>query len=93
VRRSETTGRSDVVLLDPTGEREPSPLFTAAGPLGPIGWSPDGRRLLLSWPAADQWLFLRPDGREVRAVADVARQFAPGAGRPRFPSAVEWAPP
>jgi hypothetical protein len=93
VRRDHAANRSDVVVFDPASTHEPPPLFSGAGTLGPVRWSPDGRLLLLPWPAADQWLFLAPHGhRPVRAVADVARQFAPGADRPRFPAAVEWAP-
>ncbi len=49
------------------------------------------RRLLLAWPDADQWLFLRPHGRErLMAVANVAQQFAPGGARRAFPHSVQW---
>ena len=42
----------------------------------------------LPWPDADQWLFLRPDGTAARrtAVANIARQFAPGADARRLPA-------
>lgn len=45
-----------------------------------VAWSPNGRWLLVSWPAADQWVFLAA-GRTPRivAVSKIARQFAPGA--------------
>lgn len=91
VRRDATANRSDLVLLDPDGGRERT-LFTAPGTLGSLAWSPDGRQLLVAWPEADQWLFFAPAGRRrpVRAVADIAAQFAPGARRAPFPTRVEW---
>ena len=69
-------------------------LFTARGPLPGLAWSPDGRRLLVPWPDADQWIFLRPGGggRPV-AVANIARQFMPGASEPAFPDSVQWCCP
>jgi hypothetical protein len=59
-----------------------------------MAFSPDGRRLLVPWPDADQWLFLSP-AREVRiaAVANIGRQFAGGPRRRAFPDAVEWCCP
>ena len=49
------------------------PLFTAPGRLSGLAWSPDGRWLLTSLPAADQWIFV---GRgRVLAVSHIARQF------------------
>ena len=82
-------GRSEVVLFD-ARLRERS-LFTGPGRLGAPAWSPDGRSLLVPWPDADQWLFLRAhaDGR-LAAVGNVADQFMPGASNPPFPGSVEW---
>jgi hypothetical protein len=52
------------------------PLFTAppGGRLRGLAWSPDGRWLLTSLPAADQWIFVGGGGR-VLAVSHIARQF------------------
>ena len=50
-------------------------LFTGAGQFGGLAWSPDGRWLLVDWPTADQWVFVRADGRGIRAVSNIARQF------------------
>jgi len=70
------------------GERS---LFTGPGRLGAPAWSPDGRALLVPWPEADQWLFLRTRaGGRPAAVANIARQFTPGSPRPSFPRSVEW---
>ena len=91
VRRSADAARSEIVLLDAAhGLRSRVP-FKGPGEFGGLAWSPSGARLLVGWPDADQWLFLRPqgDGR-LSAVANIARQFMPGADRPAFPRAVEW---
>ena len=85
--RAADSGRREVRLKH--GLREQL-LFTARGPLPGLAWSPDGRRLLVPWPEADQWLFLRPSGGRTVAVANIARQFMPGATGPAFPDAVEW---
>jgi hypothetical protein len=66
-------------------------LFTGPGRFGDLAWSPAGDRLLIGWPEADQWLFLRTRGRgRVSAVANIARQFEPGATAPAFPRSVRW---
>jgi hypothetical protein len=68
--------RNEIVLLD--ADRlggKPRRLFTGAGPFERIAWSPDGRWLLVSWPAADQWVFVRADGSSIRAAANVTEQF------------------
>ncbi|HUR86760.1 MAG TPA: hypothetical protein VMY78_15585 [Solirubrobacteraceae bacterium] len=94
VRTSRATGRSEVVIVDGADGLRERLLPAGPGRFGAPAWSPDGRRLLLPWPDADQWLFLRPEGgRRVSAVANIAEQFAPGAGRPAFPRAVTWCCP
>jgi len=75
--------RSDVVV----GGRV---LFSGPGDFGRVAWSPNGRRLLVPWPAADQWLFLGADGGRTAAVANIARQFSGRPARRAFPDAVEW---
>jgi WD40 repeat protein len=82
---------SDVVLTDPAGRRRPRELFSGPGRFGQLAFSPDGRRLLVPWPDADQWLFVSPTrGGHVGAVANIGRQFARGARSGPFPDAVEW---
>jgi len=50
-------------------------LFTGAG-LRQLAFSPDGRWLLIAWPDADQWVFLRASGRpRIVAVSRIAQQF------------------
>jgi WD40-like Beta Propeller Repeat len=58
-------------------------LFSARGRLTGPTWSPDGRWLLIGWPAADQWLFidtLHP--RRAVAFDGISEQFG-GGGFPR----------
>ncbi len=85
-----TNARDDVVLLDAAHGLRARVLF-GPGHFGALAWSPGGERLLVGWPEADQWLFLRPRGSgRLSAVANIARQFMPGATAPPFPGAVEW---
>jgi hypothetical protein len=53
-------------------------LFATTGRLGGLAWSPDGTRVLVAWPQADQWLFV-PAGHRGRlvAVGDLRRRFGP----------------
>lgn len=82
----------EVALL--RAERSPGPprrLFAGPGALGDLAWSPDGRWLLVSWPSADQWVFIRATrSPRVRAVADISREFDPGGSPRELPGAVEW---
>jgi hypothetical protein len=51
-------------------------LFNGTGVFEQVGWSPDGRWLLLAWPTADQLVFVRAEGaRRIRAVSNVSGQF------------------
>jgi hypothetical protein len=82
---------SDVLLVDPAGRARDRELFSGPGAFGRVAFSPDGRRLLVPWPEADQWLFVSPvRGGHVGAVANIGRQFARGPRNGPFPDAVEW---
>lgn len=50
-------------------------LFAGSGTFGQVAWSPDGRWVVLAWPEADQWVFVRKNGAGIRAVANVSEQF------------------
>ncbi len=84
-------GRSDVVLLraERTGRAEA--IFRGAGAFGAIAWSPDGRWLLVPWPSADQWVFVRV-GTPPRLVAEseITRYFSPAAPAGVFPTLSGW---
>jgi hypothetical protein len=95
-RHDPRRARSDVVLLTPGVRGRHRLNFSGPGRFGELAWSPDGRRLLVPWPTADQWLFLRPGAApRVAAVANIAAQFDPGAAAPAFPGIAGWccAPP
>jgi dipeptidyl aminopeptidase/acylaminoacyl peptidase len=83
VRRRGTV--SELALVEGRRERL---LFAGAGRLGGVTWSPDGRWLLVAWPSADQFLFVRTTGPpRVEAAQGVAGEFDPravgAAGDPR----------
>ena len=61
-------------------------LFTGTGELDGLAWSPDGRWLLATWVDADQWLFIRADGRGIRAVSNIAKQLRSAT----FPRVEGW---
>ena len=49
--------------------------------------SPDGKWLLVTWPAANQWLFVRVAApHTIRASSQISRQF----GRGTFPEVSGW---
>jgi hypothetical protein len=63
-------------------------LFRAHGRLTGPTWSPDGRWLLIGWPAADQWLFIDTvHPRRVVAFDGIDDQFG---GHRAFPSVTGW---
>lgn len=83
--------RSEAILVDPAGGPGRR-LFAVSGRLTELAWSPDAGRLLLAWPAADQWLFVPTEpGPRLRAIGDVSAVFAPGQiGRAPFPRVEGW---
>jgi hypothetical protein len=83
--------RSKVALID-TATRSLRRLFTVRGRLSGLAWSPDGSRLLTSWPDADQWVFIPIEGHgRVRALDGIAAAFDPGKPRSSsFPRIEGW---
>ena len=90
----ERTGASSRLFAGvPGGHRRP--LFSARGDLTGPTWSPDGRWLLVGWPAADQWLFIDVEHpRDVVAFDRISEQFDPGddGGAKRRRSPVDAVP-
>ena len=83
------SARSEVAISG--GDAPARSLFSGPGRLGRPAWSPEGRRLLVSWPAADQWLFFHGRGlRRLTAVAGMTRQLPAGTGGGDFPWALDW---
>jgi hypothetical protein len=84
-RRAAVLVGSRVLGLRLTGSGSaPRQLFQ--GDVDGLAWSQDGRRLLLSWRGAGQWLLLGP-GRRITALHDVSRELGNAAG---FPRVVAW---
>jgi WD40 repeat protein len=52
-------------------------IFTTTGTVGSLAWSPDGRRLLMRWSEADQWLLLSPTSPNIHvtAIGAISRRF------------------
>jgi hypothetical protein len=86
-------GTHDLTLVRRPGEVSQVVLagrvvFSTAGELRGLTWSPDGRWLLVSAPEADQWVFVRADGRKIAAVSDISAQFRSQS----LPRVEGWAP-
>jgi hypothetical protein len=85
--------RSTVVRTRFDGGRERERrIFAGVGRLTGLVYSPDGSRLLVGWPDADQWLFLPAGSGRVETVANVSRQFDAGRGdrAAPFPRVEGW---
>ncbi|HEU0247390.1 MAG TPA: hypothetical protein VFR38_09935 [Gaiellaceae bacterium] len=61
-------------------------LFAGAGTFDDVTWTPDGRWILVTWPEAQQWVFIRANGAGIRAVSNVSEQFRSRA----FPRVEGW---
>lgn len=83
-------GGGEVVVVD-LGASHPTPRRVLAGSgVRQVEWSPDGKWLLISWPAANQWVFVRVAGMpRIVAVSRIAQQFSAGANR-GFPRLEGW---
>jgi hypothetical protein len=62
-------------------------VFRGTGEFRDLAWSPDGRWLLVTWPTADQWVFVNTtEPRKIEAVSGITRQFGGGS----FPRIAGW---
>jgi hypothetical protein len=59
-------------------------LFRGTGVFRQLAWSPNGRWLLITWPTANQWVFLRTKQRKIVGASRIAAQFG------GFPRVVGW---
>ena len=70
--------------------KKPQTLLSVPGSLWQVEWSPDGKRLLVAWPGANQWLFLPLSRGRGHAIANISKAIAP-SGRPTsFPMLEGW---
>jgi hypothetical protein len=82
------TGKSSVFVY----KRNSIERFSGVGRLTDLTWSPDRKWLLVSWPSADQWVFLEIPGgvRRIDAVGGITAEFDPGAAGSAFPVVEGW---
>jgi hypothetical protein len=66
-------GRTEIRLVDVDHPGTAKLLFAGPGRFGDLAWSPNGEWLLVTWPAANQWVFLR--GSRAHAVGNIGEQF------------------
>jgi hypothetical protein len=90
VARRVPRGSSEVALMGP-GVR-PRVLFAADGRFTRLRFSPSGRWLLVAWPLADQWVFLRPGATGARGVL-AAPHVTRHIGSAGFPQVSGWCCP
>lgn len=84
--------RSQLLVVDADTLRRQRVVFSGLGRFSDVAWSPGGRWLLLGWPSADQWLFIRStDVSKIKAVSSLAAQFDPGGtAKGDFPAIEGW---
>jgi hypothetical protein len=81
--------RSELKLVDVDQPGHARLRFAGPGTFGDVVWSPDGTTLLVDWPTANQWIFLR--GSKVHAVGNIREEFPRGDDvRPRLLVAGRW---
>lgn len=86
-RRLVLLSARQVALYDLSRPDQPGRVLFSGSGLRELAWSPDGAWLLLSWPAADQWVFIHATGRpRIAAVSRIAQQF----GGRSFPTLEGW---
>jgi hypothetical protein len=59
-------------------------LFRGSGVFRRLAFSPDGRWLLVTWPTANQWVFVRTKPRKIVGASRISAQFG------GFPAATSW---
>jgi hypothetical protein len=79
---------SEVLIFRPG--QDPQTLLRVPGSLWQVEWSPDGKRLLVAWPGADQWLFLPLRGGKGRAIAHISKAISPDGQPHSFPHLEGW---
>ena len=77
-------GASGTRVLDVPLAATGTPRQLFQGDVDGLAWSRDGRRLLLAWRDADQWLLLGPNGRVRRALGGVSAELGAAGGFPRL---------
>jgi hypothetical protein len=83
-------GGREVVVAGAGSSRPQTRQVLGVSGVQQLSWSPDGRWLLVSLPAANQWVFVRVAGApRVQAVSRIVQQFSNGAAG-GFPQLEGW---
>ncbi len=83
-------GGREVVVADADSSHPAMQQVLGVGGVEQLSWSPDGRWLLVSLPAANQWVFVRVAGApRVEAVSRIVQQFSNGPAQ-GFPQLEGW---
>ncbi len=83
-------GGREVVVADAESSHPAMRQVLGVGGVQQLSWSPDGRWLLVSLPAANQWVFVRVAGApRVQAVSRIGQQFSNGHAQ-GFPQLEGW---
>jgi hypothetical protein len=91
IARGRSTSQLLVVRLDRSAP--PRAVFSARGGFEGLTWSIDGSLLVVGVPAANQWLFLRPEGSVALGFVGGIRTLVEGGREPRrgtFPRPAGW---
>jgi hypothetical protein len=93
VQYDRVMNRSAVFVVDREGRGTPEAVFSGAGRISSVTWSPDGRWLLVAWDSADQWVFVRTGDGATKVVArsSISEQLN-GTARGTFPAVAGWSP-
>jgi hypothetical protein len=84
-------GGNEVVVASAGSPRPALRRVLAGSGLREVAFSPDGRWLLVSWPAADQWVFVRAVGAPgIAAVSRISEQFSTPGLPHGFPQLDGW---
>jgi hypothetical protein len=85
-------GITEDVAIAKLTSREPMlhPVLSGTG-LRQAVWAPDNRWLLISWPAANQWVFVHVGGApRIAAVSRITQQFTAHSTLPGSPRLEGW---
>lgn len=81
----------DVSIANLTTRRPHLKRVLTGDGLRQLAWSPNGQWLLITWPVADQWVFVRVTGRpRIAAVSHIARQITGNSAEHAFPRIDGW---
>ena len=81
--------RSTVWTAANAGRAASQQLFTGAGRISQVAWSPDGKWVMVAWDGADQWIFVRAGGTKAVTRSSITEQLNGFAGGD-FPTVAGW---